>query len=80
MTREYRDYIMDILDSVEKAQSFLGTMSFEAFGKDAKTMYAVIRAFEIMGEAVGKIPQGVRHKYKKNPVERNGCNEKQTHS
>jgi uncharacterized protein with HEPN domain len=30
-----------------------------------KISFAVIRAFEIMGEAVGKIPSSVRNKHKK---------------
>lgn len=42
-------------------------MDFEAFEKDAKTIFAVIRAFEIMGEAVKKIPSSVRNKHKNIP-------------
>ncbi len=67
MIREYRDYVVDILDAINKAESFVKGMKFETFEKDAKTTFAVIRAFEIMGEAVGKIPSGVRSKYKEIP-------------
>ena len=67
MTREYKDYLADIIDAIDKAEFFTKGMSFEAFEKDAKTNFAVIRAFEIIGEAVKKIPSGIRHKHKKIP-------------
>lgn len=67
MIREYRDYLVDIIDAIEKVESFTKGMTFETFEKDVKTTFAVIRAFEIMGEAVGKIPSGVRNKHKNIP-------------
>ena len=67
MIREYRDYLVDIIDSIDKIESFVKGMKFETFEKDAKTAYAVIRAFEIMGEAVKKIPSSVRKKHKNIP-------------
>ncbi|MBS3810135.1 MAG: DUF86 domain-containing protein [Desulfobacterales bacterium] len=39
-------------------------MSFEDFCQDRKTYTAVIREFEIIGEAVGKIPDAIRNDYK----------------
>lgn len=35
-------------------------MDLEGFRKDLKTVYAVIRAFEVLGEAAKKIPQRLR--------------------
>lgn len=67
MTREYKDYLVDIIDAIEKSELFVKGMSFEAFEKDVKTTYAVIRAFEIMGEAVKRIPSSVRNKHKNIP-------------
>ncbi|MBF0532532.1 MAG: DUF86 domain-containing protein [Candidatus Omnitrophica bacterium] len=67
MIRAYQDYIVDVLDSIDKAQTFVKGMTFEAFEKDPKTSYAVVRAFEIMGEAVGKIPAGVRNRFPEIP-------------
>jgi len=67
MIREYKDYVVDILDAIDKAEIFIKGMNFEAFEKDAKTIFAVIRAFEIMGEAVQKIPSSVRNKHKDIP-------------
>ena len=56
-----------IIDAIEKTELFVKGMNFEAFEKDAKTTFAVIRAFEIMGEAVKKIPASIRNKYKDIP-------------
>ena len=67
MIREYKDYLVDIIDAIEKAETFIKGMSFKFFVKDAKTTFAVIRAFEIMGEAVKKIPSSVRNKHKNVP-------------
>ena len=38
-------------------------MSFEAFSSDRKTCSAVIREFEIIGEAVGKLPDQVKRNH-----------------
>jgi uncharacterized protein with HEPN domain len=67
MIREYKNFVADIIDAIDKAESFVKGMKFETFEKDAKTSFAVIRAFEIMGEAVGKIPSNVRNKHKDIP-------------
>lgn len=52
MIREYKDYLADIIDAIEKAESFIKGMSFEDFEKDAKTTFAIIRAFEIKGKTI----------------------------
>lgn len=38
-------------------------LDFESFAKDDKTIFAVIRALEIIGEASRKIPKAVRSRY-----------------
>jgi uncharacterized protein with HEPN domain len=38
-------------------------MDYKSFAKDDKTVYAVIRAVEIIGEAAANIPEEVRAKY-----------------
>jgi len=55
--REYTDYLKDILDAIEKTQQFVDGMDFEKFSYDSKTVFAVIRALEIIGEASKKIPE-----------------------
>lgn len=56
MKREIKDYLNDIVDAMDKAISFISEMNYEDFVKDTKTVYAVIRALEIIGGAVKKNP------------------------
>lgn len=55
---------------MEKAEKFVSGMSYEEFAKDDKTIFAVIRALEIVGEAVKHIPLDVRRKYSSCTLER----------
>jgi len=60
MKRVYEDYLRDMLENAEKALSFVEGLDYDHFCKDDKAMYAVIRAFEIIGEAARQIPEDVR--------------------
>ncbi len=61
--RIYTDYISDIVNEIKRIEEFTNNFSYEDFTKDEKTIYAVIRCFEIIGEAVKKIPLKVRNEY-----------------
>ena len=61
--REYADYLEDILDAMAKAESFVQGMSFDQFATDDKTVFAVIRALEIVGEAARRIPDSFRSRH-----------------
>jgi len=67
MKRAYMDYLQDMLENAERASQFTGGMSFESFSKDGKTVYAVIRAVEIIGEAARNVPENIRSKYPEIP-------------
>jgi len=67
MKRTYRDYILDILSSIHEIVEFTEGMNFEEFVGDRKTVNAVIRSLEVMGEAVKKIPPEIREKYPEIP-------------
>ncbi len=58
--RNYRDYLQDILDSIKDIEDFTGNMSFENFAGDKKTINAVIRSIEVIGEAAKHIPKSIR--------------------
>jgi len=65
--RAYLDYLKDTLEAIEKALAFVEDMGYEEFRRDDKTVYAVIRALEIVGEATRKIPQDKKDKYTEIP-------------
>jgi uncharacterized protein with HEPN domain len=65
--RDYRDYLQDILDAVKDIKSFVDDMSFEQFRKDRKTLNAVVRSIEIIGEASKNIPDTLKAKHKELP-------------
>lgn len=58
----YLDYLNDMLDATEKAETFTLGMTFDEFVQDEKTIFAVIRALEILGEDSGKIPAPIKEK------------------
>jgi len=65
--RTYVDYLEDILDATEKVGQFIQGMTYEQFAQDAKTVFAVVHALEIIGEATKKIPPSVKERYTKVP-------------
>ena len=68
--REIRDYLDDIKSEINNIIKFTSGISFEDFAEDTKTVYAVIRSFEIIGEAVKNIPDEVRTNYPEIPWKR----------
>lgn len=67
MKREFGLFIKDILEHIEKMESFIADMSYEDFKRDTKTNFAVVRCVEIVGEAAKNIPDSIREKYKQVP-------------
>jgi len=49
--------IEDIIDSAKKILDYTNNISFDEFTKDNKTIDAVIRNFEIIGEAANRLPE-----------------------
>ncbi|NKQ38209.1 MAG: DUF86 domain-containing protein [Methanosarcinales archaeon] len=63
MKRTFKDYIQDVLISIQEIEEFTEGIDFEEFINDRKTINAVIRSLEVMGEAVKNIPYEIRTKY-----------------
>ena len=61
--REVVDFLEDAVGAMEKAERFVANMSYEDFIKDEKTVFAVLRAIEVIGEAVKHIPMDFRMKF-----------------
>ncbi len=55
MSRTSKLYLQDIVECCENAKEYISGMSFRQFSDDKKTIDAVVRNLEIIGEAVKNI-------------------------
>lgn len=55
--------VQDMLDSGNKILYYTKNLSFEEFIGDDKTVDAVIRNFEIIGEAANRLPEEFRDRH-----------------
>lgn len=67
MRRDYKLYLKDILSAIETIEKFVDSMSLEELKQDDKSTSAVIRKFEIIGEAAKQVPDEIRQKYSQIP-------------
>ena len=63
MPRDYKVFLEDILEAIGKIRSYTAKSSLQGFSKDEKTVDAVVRNLEVIGEAVKNIPDDIRLKY-----------------
>ena len=55
--------IEDIIESSRKILDYTSGMSFDEFTADGKTVDAVIRNFEIIGEAANRLPEDFKQEH-----------------
>ena len=60
MPRDSDVYLADILEAIEKIRRYTGGMSFEDFSSDDRTVDAVVRNLEVIGEAAKQVPADLR--------------------
>lgn len=78
--RDQEDFLIDILDSIEKVESFIEGFEFEDFSIDDKTIYAVILALEIIGEATNNLSDSLKKRYPEVPWrDMSGLRDKMVH-
>jgi uncharacterized protein with HEPN domain len=70
MNRTWEDYADDILTAMDDVRGFTAGMDFQRFSTDKKTVNAVLRSLEVMGEATKKIPEDVRARHPEIPWKR----------
>ena len=56
MPRDHRLYLDDILEAIARIQHYVEGMDYSRFAADQKTMDAVVRNLEIIGEAARSLP------------------------
>jgi len=67
LKRDPRMYLDDILDAIKRIDEYRKNVTFQGFSEDNKTVDAVVRNFEIIGEAAKRIPLEIRAKYDQVP-------------
>jgi uncharacterized protein with HEPN domain len=63
MSNEFLDFVEDILDGMQKAEILLEGIDYSQFESDFRINYAVVRALEIIGEAVKRLPEELKREY-----------------
>jgi len=61
--RTYRLFLEDMLLAMNRVAEYINGLSFIEFKHDYKTVDAVIRNFEVIGEASKNMPQAIKDKY-----------------
>lgn len=67
MERNSKLYIKDILDSITRIEDYTKGMSFKEFSRNKMAIDAVIRNFEVIGEASKNLPAKTKSIYKRIP-------------
>ena len=67
--RDFILYLEDIVLSMQRVQEYITGLDFKHFKCDYKTLDAVIRNFEIIGEASKNLPEAIKDKYTNVPWE-----------
>lgn len=65
--RSFLLYLTDIQDSGLAIQSYVEKFEFDAFTQDRMRYAAAIREFEVIGEAVAKLPESLKAQYQDVP-------------
>jgi uncharacterized protein with HEPN domain len=60
MPRDYRLYLDDILQAIDRIMRYVQGVDLTGFNEDIKTVDAVVRNLEIIGEAARNLPAEIR--------------------
>jgi uncharacterized protein with HEPN domain len=61
--RDFQVYVEDRIDAIDSIEEYTEELTYDRFVKDKKTVDAVVRNSEIIGEATKHIPEKARKEY-----------------
>jgi len=65
--RKWAFFLTDILERIDRVNSYLAGFTYEEFLQDGKTQDAVVRNLEVIGEAARFIPEDIRQRHPEVP-------------
>ncbi len=65
--KDWPFWIEDILEAIERIEEYSDDQTFESFAADRKTVDAVVRNIEIIGEAAGWVLEEIHLRYPEMP-------------
>lgn len=70
MPRDFKVSLQDVLEAIANVSEFVGGMTLDEFKSDKKTVHAVVRNLEVVGEAIKNVPSEVRDRHPEIPWQR----------
>ena len=67
MNRDFKAFLQDIINSIDKIEKYTNKVEFEEFENNPLIVDAVTRNLEIIGEATKQIPIDIKEKYPEIP-------------
>lgn len=65
--RDYLLYLQDMLTSMERIEMYIGDKGFSDFENDSLLIDAIVRNFEVIGEAANHVPEEIKENYHEMP-------------
>jgi uncharacterized protein with HEPN domain len=65
--RRDQDYLGDIREAIQRIVAYTANLTYEQFVKDYKTQDAVVRNFEVIGEATKNLSASLKRNYPEVP-------------
>jgi uncharacterized protein with HEPN domain len=63
MPRDYKAYIIDFVEAIDRIESYTTNLTFDDFSQSRLYQDAIVRNLEIIGEAVKRLPKELIEKY-----------------
>lgn len=63
MPRDFKIFLKDILQAIQRIEEYAGGLSFDDFCKNQLVQDGVVRNLEIIGEAVKHLPKDLQRKH-----------------